>query len=117
MDDTFKPACNDDVYPLKYYRWVVYTAEQAVEAHRQTHHPSMYNVPDALVYAQIDFNMEAAKKVLYQFDNFFFEPFVSYCCAKASYITSHFFLSKASFCYIIVIVIMNVSRTVGTGKF
>ncbi|CAB3251314.1 unnamed protein product [Arctia plantaginis] len=64
-DDIFKPTSNDDVYPLKYYRWVVYTAEQAVEAHRQTHHPTMYNVPDALVSAQIEFNMEAAKKNRY----------------------------------------------------
>lgn len=51
------------MYPLKYYRWVVYTAEDAVRAHQQTHHPTMYNVPDALVYAQIEFNMAAAKKV------------------------------------------------------
>lgn len=63
IDDTLKPEAKDDVYPLKYYRWVVYTAEEAVLAHRQTHDPSMYNVPDALVYAQIEFNMQAVKQV------------------------------------------------------
>ena len=62
-DDIYKPLPQDDVYPLKYYRWVVYTAEDAVRAHQQTHHPSMYNVPDALVFAHIEFNMVAAKKV------------------------------------------------------
>lgn len=62
VDDTFKPMSKDNVYPLKYYRWVVYTAEDAVRAHQQTHHPTMYNVPDAYVFAQIEFNMAAAKK-------------------------------------------------------
>ncbi|XP_075975918.1 mitochondrial ribosomal protein L1 [Anticarsia gemmatalis] len=65
VDDTFKPESKDDVYPLKYYRWVVYSVEDAILAHRQTHHPTMYNVPDAMVYAQIEFNMEAAKKNRY----------------------------------------------------
>lgn len=64
-DDTFKPIPKDDVYPLKYYRWIVYTAEGAIEAHKQTHHSTMYNVPDALIYAQIEFNMEGAKKNRY----------------------------------------------------
>lgn len=61
-DDIHKPISNDDVYPLKYYRWVVYTAEDAIRAHQQTHHPTMYNVPDAFVFAQIEFNMAASKK-------------------------------------------------------
>lgn len=63
LDDTFKPLAKDDVYPLKYYSWIVYTAEDAVKAHQQTHHPTMYNVPDAFVIARVEMNMEAAKKV------------------------------------------------------
>lgn len=63
MDDSFKQESKDDVYPMRYYRWVVYTAEDAVRAHQETHHPSMYNVPDAFVNAQVEFNMEAIKKV------------------------------------------------------
>ncbi|CAH0583270.1 unnamed protein product [Chrysodeixis includens] len=62
LDDTFKPLAKDDVYPLKYYSWIVYTAEDAVKAHQQTHHPSMYNVPDAYVIARVEMNMQAAKK-------------------------------------------------------
>lgn len=62
LDDTYKPKPVDDVYPLKYYQWVVYTAQDAVKAHQETHHPTMYNDPMAMVYAHIEINMEAAKK-------------------------------------------------------
>lgn len=64
LDDSNKQISKDDVYPMRYYRWVVYTAEEAVLAHKETHHPTMYNVPDALVFAQVELNMEAVKKVL-----------------------------------------------------
>ncbi|KAM3959938.1 mitochondrial ribosomal protein L1 [Aphomia sociella] len=65
LDDSYKFEAKDDVYPMKYYRWVVYTAEEAVRAHQETHHPTMYNVPDALVFAQVELNMEAVKKNRY----------------------------------------------------
>lgn len=48
---------------MKYFRWVVYTAEDAVRAHQETHDTTMYNQPDALVYAQVEMNMLAVKKV------------------------------------------------------
>lgn len=48
---------------MKYYRWVVYTVEEAIKAHQETHHPTMYNQPDALVFANVEFNMEGVKKV------------------------------------------------------
>ncbi|XP_032516064.2 large ribosomal subunit protein uL1 [Danaus plexippus] len=69
LDDSNKQISKDDVYPMRYYRWVVYTAEEAVLAHKETHHPTMYNVPDALVLAQVELNMEAVKKNRY-IDNF-----------------------------------------------
>lgn len=53
----------DDVYPMRYYRWTVYSAEDAINAHKETHHPTMYNDPEALIMAQVEFNMEASKKV------------------------------------------------------
>ncbi|XP_068622620.1 large ribosomal subunit protein uL1 [Battus philenor] len=65
MDDTYKRVSNDNVFPMRYYRWVVYTAEDAVRAHQETHHPTMYNLPDALVYARVEMNMEAIKKNRY----------------------------------------------------
>lgn len=62
-NDSYKPDSKDDVYPLKYYKWVVYSAEDAVKAHQETHHPTMYNQPNAYVYARIEFDMNAARKV------------------------------------------------------
>ncbi|XP_049871043.1 50S ribosomal protein L1 [Pectinophora gossypiella] len=69
VDDSYKQLAKDDVFPIKYYRWVVYSAEEAVKLHQQTHHPTMYNVPDALVFAEIHFNMAAVKKNRYM-ENF-----------------------------------------------
>lgn len=63
MDDEYKQISQDDVFPMKYYRWVTYSAEEAVKLHQETHHPTMYNVPDALVFAEIYLNMAAVKKV------------------------------------------------------
>ncbi|XP_013196503.2 large ribosomal subunit protein uL1 [Amyelois transitella] len=65
LDDSYKSIPKDDVYPLKFFRWVVYTAEDAVKAHQETHHPTMFNVPDALVFAQVEMNMKAAKNNRY----------------------------------------------------
>ncbi|XP_063827254.1 large ribosomal subunit protein uL1m [Ostrinia nubilalis] len=65
LDDTCKPKSEDDVYPMRYYQWVVYTVEEAVQAHQESHHPTMYNQPDALIYAQVEFNMEGVKKNRY----------------------------------------------------
>ncbi|XP_013164080.1 PREDICTED: 50S ribosomal protein L1 [Papilio xuthus] len=65
LDDSYKRVSNDNVFPMRYYRWVVYTAEDAVKAHQETHHPTMYNLPDALVFAKVEMNMEAVKKNRY----------------------------------------------------
>ncbi|CAH2040850.1 unnamed protein product, partial [Iphiclides podalirius] len=69
IDDSFKQVSKDNVFPMRYYRWVVYTAEDAVKAHQETHHPTMYNMPDALVYARVEMNMQAVKKNRF-LDNF-----------------------------------------------
>ncbi|CAF4899439.1 unnamed protein product [Pieris macdunnoughi] len=69
LDDSHKSIPQDNVYPLRYYRWPVYTAEEAVRAHQETHHPSMYNEPEAFVYAKVEINMEGVKKNRY-IDNF-----------------------------------------------
>ncbi|XP_037975532.2 50S ribosomal protein L1 [Plutella xylostella] len=65
LDDSFKQISKDDVFPMRYYRWPVYSAEDAVQAHQETHHPTMFNVPDALVFARVELNMEAVKKNRY----------------------------------------------------
>lgn len=68
LDDSFKSISHDNVYPMRYYRWPVYTAEEAIKAHQETHHPTMYNEPEAYVYARVEMNMEGVKKVYFHYD-------------------------------------------------
>ncbi|CRK92349.1 CLUMA_CG005923, isoform A [Clunio marinus] len=61
IDDSWKAIPADDVYVGKYYRWRVYTAPEAIEAHKETHHPSMYNEPNAPLFAHVELNMQGEK--------------------------------------------------------
>ncbi|XP_011194282.1 39S ribosomal protein L1, mitochondrial [Zeugodacus cucurbitae] len=62
FDDSWKQLPQDNVYVLKYYRWPVYTVAEAIQCHRETHHPSMYNVPNAPLNVDIELDMRAEKK-------------------------------------------------------
>ncbi|KAJ3647279.1 hypothetical protein Zmor_019165 [Zophobas morio] len=61
VDDSARPLPFDDVYIMKYYRWKVYPFHEAVESHRQTHHPDMYNEPNSHLLARIELNMQGEK--------------------------------------------------------
>lgn len=58
------------MYPAKYYQWKVYSFAEAVQCHRETHHPTMYNEPDAPLKVLIELNMEGEKKTRFV-DNFY----------------------------------------------
>ncbi|KAJ8954952.1 hypothetical protein NQ318_000382 [Aromia moschata] len=62
IDDSWKKDPLDNVFVTKYYKWIVYPFQQAVECHRETHHPEMYNKPNAELRVSIDLNMEGEKK-------------------------------------------------------
>ncbi|XP_053945565.1 39S ribosomal protein L1, mitochondrial [Anastrepha ludens] len=62
FDDSWKQVPQDNVYVLKYYRWPVYTVAEAIQCHRETHHPSMYNLPNAPLNIKIELDMQAEKK-------------------------------------------------------
>lgn len=64
VDDSWKREPIDDVYALKYYKWIVYSFVDAVKAHRETHHPEMYNKPNAELFVTIELNMRGEKKVI-----------------------------------------------------
>lgn len=66
FDDSLKSLPVDNVYGQKYYKWHVHSFAEALECHRETHHPEMYNQPNANLNVTIELNMEAEKKV----DNF-----------------------------------------------
>lgn len=69
IDDSWKAIPVDDVYAGRYYRWPVYTIEEAIECHRETHHPTMYNVPNAPLTVEIELNMQGEKATRF-LDNF-----------------------------------------------
>lgn len=69
VDDSWKQIPTDDVYVGRYYRWPVYTVAEAIECHRETHHPSMYNEPKAPLNALIELNMQGEKATRFV-DNF-----------------------------------------------
>lgn len=46
------------------FHWQVYSVAEAVEMHRETHHPTQIGLPNALLDAVIELNMTADKKVL-----------------------------------------------------
>uniref|UniRef100_A0A6M2DR53 Putative 50s ribosomal protein l1 n=1 Tax=Xenopsylla cheopis TaxID=163159 RepID=A0A6M2DR53_XENCH len=62
FDDSTNVVSCDNVYVTKYYRMKMYNFVEAIAAHRQTHHPTGYNVPDANVNVKIELNMTAEKK-------------------------------------------------------
>ncbi|KAL1509653.1 hypothetical protein ABEB36_004359 [Hypothenemus hampei] len=69
FDDSMKRDPIDDVFAMRYYKWITYSFEEAVRAHRETHHPEIYNKPDANLYVTIELNMQGEKKTRFV-DNF-----------------------------------------------
>ncbi|XP_046389758.1 50S ribosomal protein L1 [Ischnura elegans] len=62
IDDSWKHTASDDVYISKFYRSKVYNFAEAVECHRQTHHPTVYNLPNARLNVTIELDMRTEKK-------------------------------------------------------
>lgn len=62
VDDSWKTIPKDENYLAKYYRWRIFSFEDAVRNHRETHHPTMYNEPDADLMVHVELNMVAEKQ-------------------------------------------------------
>ncbi|XP_013116416.2 large ribosomal subunit protein uL1m [Stomoxys calcitrans] len=69
VDDSWKQISTDNCYVGKYYRWPVYSVADAIQCHRETHHPSMYNEPNAPLIAHVEMNMKGEKATRFV-DNF-----------------------------------------------
>lgn len=69
VDDSYKRDPVDDVYQVKYYKWVVYPFIEGVKAHREANHPEVYNKPEADLYVTVELNMQGEKKVTLQHTN------------------------------------------------
>lgn len=61
IDDTWKQVSTDNVWIGRYYRWRVYSVPEAIECHRETHHPTMYGLPHAPLNVEIELNMQGEK--------------------------------------------------------
>ncbi|XP_015606366.1 uncharacterized protein LOC107273075 [Cephus cinctus] len=62
VDDSWKRAPIDNVWPGKYFQWKVYSFQEAIECHRETHHPTSYNEPNAFINALIELDLTGEKK-------------------------------------------------------
>lgn len=69
FDDSWKSSPLDNVYIRKYHKWPVFTFSEAISCLRETHHPDMYNRPNAKVTISFELNMEMEKKNKF-IDNF-----------------------------------------------
>lgn len=69
VSDAWKRIASDNVYIGRSYRYIPYTFSEAIDCHRETHHPTMYGLPNSLVNIEIELNMQA-EKITRFVDNF-----------------------------------------------
>ncbi|KAK9876403.1 hypothetical protein WA026_012714 [Henosepilachna vigintioctopunctata] len=62
FDDSWQRKPMDDIYCAKYYQWKIYPFQEAINCHKETHHPEIYNQPQAPVKALIELYMQGEKK-------------------------------------------------------
>lgn len=58
-----KRVASDDVWVGRFYAWRLYSVKEAVECHKETHHPTIYNVSDAPVNLFIELDMTTERPV------------------------------------------------------
>lgn len=51
----------DDVWLTAHHKIKHYSISEAIEMHRETHHPTIYNMPDAPLYMSLELNMNLEK--------------------------------------------------------
>ena len=69
MVEVNKPEVVDDVYFTKHFMTQSMSLADAVQFHRETNHPSVYNSPEALITMKVELDMQLQKKNRY-LDNF-----------------------------------------------
>ncbi|XP_076165051.1 mitochondrial ribosomal protein L1 isoform X2 [Ptiloglossa arizonensis] len=62
IDDSGRPKVVDDVWYVKCHQEPVLSLQAAVEAHCETHHPTLYNDLNAFINARIELNLQREKK-------------------------------------------------------
>lgn len=82
INEIWKWKAVDDVYLAKYHQQPVYSLIEAIENHREMHHPTMLNKPDAVVNAFIELNMRVKMTI-----NIFMQ-FLSYVKVDEKYFSN-----------------------------
>ncbi|KAL0104598.1 hypothetical protein PUN28_017386 [Cardiocondyla obscurior] len=62
FDDSKKPDPEDNVWICERHKLKIYSFEEAIQSHRETHHPTIYNMPNAPISAFIELDMQGVKK-------------------------------------------------------
>lgn len=57
----WKRIATDDAYPGRYYRWPLYKVNEAIQAHKDSHHPEIYDAMDSTLNVSIEMNMNGDK--------------------------------------------------------
>lgn len=57
----WKRIATDDAYPGRYYRWPLYKVIEAIQAHKHTHHPEIYDSMNSPLNVAIELNMVGDK--------------------------------------------------------
>lgn len=60
-DDTNKPEPVDNIWIINNHKWKIYSFEEAIQAHREMHHPTMSNLPNIFIKAFIELDMQVKK--------------------------------------------------------
>ncbi|XP_014469238.1 PREDICTED: 39S ribosomal protein L1, mitochondrial [Dinoponera quadriceps] len=68
-DDSKKTEAIDNIWIIKDHKWKIYSFEEAVQAHREIYHPTIYNSPNAFLKAFVELDMQGMKKTKFV-DNF-----------------------------------------------
>lgn len=73
-NEHLKPAPAHKIWIGKFHPWKIYSFEEAIMSHRQTHHPTMYDLPDADVDMFLELKEKTKKKMSNQLPKVFYVP-------------------------------------------
>jgi len=57
-----RPFATDDVWAEMWHTWPRFSVSETVSMLREHHHPTMLNIPDAMIWAKLEFNLQGPKK-------------------------------------------------------
>ncbi|KAG7190964.1 hypothetical protein KM043_007015 [Ampulex compressa] len=71
VTDAKKLPVIDNVWLARFHKWKYYPFAEAVQCHRETHHPTMYNLPNSNLQVLIELNLYNAKKtkIMHEFSH------------------------------------------------